>query len=154
MNLHHVLRRLAQRGLVAFCALFALLVLLSTQAPTASASTALSFIRLINASPEVGTVDVFVDSAKFLSNAQYGSVTDYLQLPAGPHKVQMVLLGKGIGAAVLVENLSVQAGSAYTVAAIGTKSSGISLQVFVDDNRMVSGKTTVRIYDLSPRLVL
>ena len=151
MKLHYVLMRLPRRGLVAFCALFALLVLLSTQARPASASTALSFIRLINASPEVGTVDVFVDGAKFLSNAQYGSVTDYLQLPAGSHKVQLALIGKGIGASVLVEKLSVQAGSAYTVAAIGTKSSRVSLQVFVDDNRMVSGKSTVRVYDLSPR---
>ena len=151
MNLSHILIRLAQRGLVAFCALFALLAMLGTQALPASAATAPSFIRLINASPDVGTVDVFVDGTKFLSKAQYGSVSDYMQLPAGPHKVQLTLIGRGIGAAVLVEKLSVQAGSAYTVAAIGTKSSGISLRVFVDDNRMVSGMATVRIYDLSPQ---
>jgi uncharacterized protein DUF4397 len=110
-----------------------------------------SCIRLINASPDVGTVDVFVDGSKFLSNAQYGSVTDYLQLPSGPHKVELALIGKGTGAATLVQKLSVQAGAAYTVAAIGTKSSGFSLQLFVDDNRMVSGKATIRVYDLSPR---
>jgi sortase (surface protein transpeptidase) len=151
MNLSHILIRLAQQGVVAFCALLALLALLGTQALPASAATAPSFIRLIDASPDVGTVDVFVDGAKFLSKAQYGSVTDYQQLPAGPHKVQLALIGKGTRATVLVEKLSVQAGSAYTVAAIGTKSSGISLRVFVDDNRMVSGMATVRVYDLSPR---
>ena len=69
MKLHHVLMRLPRRGLVAFCALFALLVLLCTQARPASASTALSFMRLINASPEVGTVDVFVDGAIALAFA-------------------------------------------------------------------------------------
>ena len=151
MNLHYVLFRLARRGLVAFCALLALLAILGTQSLPASAATAPSFIRLLNASPDVGTVDVFVDGVKFLSKAQYGSVTDYQQLPAGPHRVQLTLIGKGIGAVVLVEKLSVQAGSAYTVAAIGTKSSGISLRVFVDDNRLVSGMATVRVYDLSPQ---
>src|SRR5258706_427691 len=105
----------------------------------------------MNASPDVGTVDVFVDGAKFLGSARFARVTDYLQLPSGPHKVELALIGKGAGAAVIVQNLSVQPGAAYTVAAIGTKSTGFSLQVFVDDNRMVSGMATVRVYDLSPQ---
>lgn len=65
--------------------------------------------------------------------------------------MELALIGKGPSAGVLVQKLSVQAGAAYTVAAIGTKSTGFSLQVFVDDNRMVVGKATVRVYDLSPR---
>ncbi len=151
MNLHHVLVRLARRGLIAFCALFALLTLLGTQALPVSAATTPSFIRLINASPDVGTVDVFVDGTRFLENARFASVTDYLQLPSGPHKVELALIGKGVSAAVLMQKLSVQAGAAYTVAAVGTKSTGFSLQVFVDDNRMVNGMATVRVYNLSPR---
>ena len=151
MNLSHILIRLARRGLLAFCALFALLALLGTQALPVSAATTPSFIRLINVSPDVGTVDVFVDGATFLGNAHFASVTDYLQLPSGPHKVELALIGKGVGAAVIVQKLSVQAGAAYTVAAIGTKSTGLALRVFVDDNRMVSGMATVRVYDLSPQ---
>jgi hypothetical protein len=146
-----MLIRLARRGLLAFCALFALLALLGTQALPVSAATTPSFIRLMNASPDAGTVDVFVDGAKFLGSARFASITDYLQLPSGPHKVELALLGKGTGAAVIVQKLSVQAGAAYTVAATGTKSTGFSLQVFVDDNRMVSGMATVRVYDLSPQ---
>src|SRR6266446_6338067 len=151
MNLLHMLIQLARRGLLAFCALFALLALLGTQALPVSAATTPSFIRLMNASPDVGTVDVFVDGAKFLGSARFARVTDYLQLPSGPHKVELALLGKGTGAAVMVQKLSVQAGAAYTVAASGTKATGLALQVFVDDNRMVSGMATVRVYDLSPQ---
>src|SRR5258708_7417666 len=151
MNLSHILIQLARRGLLAFCALFALLALLGTQALPVSAATTPSFIRLIHASPDVGTVDVFVDGAIFLGNARFASVTDYLQLPSGPHKVELALIGKGVGAAGIVQKLSVQAGAAYTVAAIGTKSTGLALRVFVDDNRMVSGLATVRVYDLSPQ---
>jgi sortase (surface protein transpeptidase) len=151
MNLSYILIRLARRGLLAFCALFALLALLGSRALPVSAATTPSLIRLINASPDVGTVNVFVDGAKFLGNAYFASITDYLQLPSGPHKVELALIGKGVGAAVIVQKLSVQAGAAYTVAAIGTKSTGFSLQVFVDDNRMVSGHATVRVYNLSPQ---
>jgi len=95
-------------------------------------------------------VDVFVDGAKFLGSVQYASVTDYLQLPAGSHKVQAILLSRGVSGTAVVQTLSVQAGVAYTVAAIGTKSTGFSLRIFVDDNLMAVGMAKVRFYDLSP----
>ncbi len=111
--------RLVRRVFLTF-GLLALLLLLGIQVLPASASAeSPSFVRLANASPDVGTVDIFVDGKKFLSNAQYGSVTDYLQLPAGHHRVQVALIGKGIGASVIAQTLSVQAGTAYTVVASG-----------------------------------
>src|SRR5438105_14980692 len=118
--------------------LLALLLLLGTQALPVSAESP-SFVRLVNASPDVGTVDVFVDGAKFLSNATFATITDYLQLPAGHHRVQVALIGKGTGASVITQALSVQPGTAYTVAAIGTKATGFSLQVLVDNNLIASG---------------
>jgi len=150
MNLPHAFTRLVRRVLLTLCGLFAFLALLGSQARPVSAASP-SFIRLINASRDVGTVDVFVDGARFLGNARFASVTDYLQLPSGPHRVELALVGKGVGAAVIVQTLSVQAGAAYTVAAIGTKSTGFSLEVFVDDNLMASGMAKVRFYDLSPQ---
>src|SRR6266487_5217651 len=140
--------RLVRRVFLTFT-LLTLFLLFGTQALPVSAESP-SFVRLGNASPDVGTVDVFVDGAKFLSNAQYGSVTDYLQLPAGHHRVQVALIGKGIGASVIAQTLSVQAGTAYTVVALGTKATGFSLKVFVDNNLMVVGKAKLRFYDLSP----
>src|SRR6266487_3411735 len=140
--------RLVQRVFLTF-GLLALLLLLGTQTLPASAESP-SFVRLVNASPDVGTVDVFVDGAKFLSNAMFATVTDYLHLPAVQHNVQAALIGKGIGARVITQRLSVQAGSAYTVAAIGTQATGFSLQVFVDDNLMATGLAKVRVYHLSP----
>src|SRR5216683_4846664 len=78
-----------------------------------------SFVRIIHASPYVGTADVFLDGAKLLSSFAFGSVTGYASIPAGPHKVQIALVGKGTGAAVITETLAVTPGLAYTVAAIG-----------------------------------
>src|SRR5437899_11729884 len=83
------------------CALLALLLLLGTQALPASAESP-SFIRLVDASPDVGTVDVFVDGAKFLGNARFANVTDYRPLSAGHHNVQAALIGIG-GAKVIAK---------------------------------------------------
>ncbi len=120
-----------------------------TQVAPVSAATP-AFVRIIHASPDVGTADVFVDGAKLLSSFQFGAVTGYVAIPPGPHKVQIALVGKGIGGSVLSQTLSVTPGLAYTVAAIGSQQTGPSLEVFVDSNYVVSGSTKVRVYNLSP----
>src|SRR5215471_3729149 len=128
------------------CALFAVF---GTQMYSASASSP-AFVRVIHASPFVGTADVFVDGNKLLSSFAFGAVTDYVPLPAGPHKVQIALVGKGIGAAALTQTLSVTPGVAYTVAAIGATPTTLALQVFVDSNLVTPGTAKLRVYQLSP----
>jgi Domain of unknown function (DUF4397) len=130
-------------GIVAFAVPFGL------QGHSASAQSP-SFVRVIHASPDVGTADVFVDGSKLLSSFQFGAVTDYVSIPAGPHKVQIALVGKGIGAAAISETLTVSPGQAYTVAAIGTKATGLSLEVFIDNNLLSPGTAKLRVYQLSP----
>ncbi|MFL5588180.1 MAG: DUF4397 domain-containing protein [Ktedonobacteraceae bacterium] len=120
--------------------------------PASAQTQSPSFVRIIHASPDVGTADVFLDGSKLLSSFQFGAITDYASIPAGPHKVQIALVGKGINAAAITETLTVSPGTAYTVAAIGTNATGLSLKVFVDDNIIASGKTKVRVYQLSPTI--
>lgn len=127
----------------------ALLVLLGTQATRTSAATP-AYIRVIHASPAVGTADVFVDGNVLLSSFAFGSVTDYVPLPAGPHKVQIALVGKGIGASVITQTLAVQPGVVYTAAAIGSQATGLSIEVFIDNNFLSAGQAKTRIYNLSP----
>src|SRR5216684_1776731 len=98
--------------------MFVLLTLFGTGAPSAAAESP-SFVRIIHASPFVGTADVFVDGTKLLSSFAFGSVTDYASIPAGPHNVQIALVGQGINASVINQTLAVTPGVAYTVAAIG-----------------------------------
>jgi hypothetical protein len=130
-------------SIIAFAALFGL------QRHTASAASP-SYVRVIHASPFVGTADVFVDGAKLLSSFQFGAVTDYVAVPAGPHKVQIALVGKGIGASVISETLAVSPGVAYTVAATGATPSSLALQVFIDNNLLSPGTAKLRVYQLSP----
>jgi len=111
-----------------------------------------AFVRIIHASPFVGTADVFVDGSKLLSSFAFGAVTPYVTVPPGPHKVQIALVGKGIGAAALTEVLTVNPGIAYTVAAIGATPTSLALEVFIDDNYLAPGAAKLRVYHLSPNL--
>ncbi|HEY0755572.1 MAG TPA: DUF4397 domain-containing protein [Ktedonobacteraceae bacterium] len=116
----------------------------------AQAAATQAFVRIIHASPFVGTADVFVDGNPFLSSFAFGAVTDYAAVPPGAHKVQIALVGKGIGAAALTETLAVQPGGVYTVAAIGTSPTNLSLLVFNDNNQIAAGTARLRVYQLSP----
>lgn len=129
--------------MIAFAALFGL------QRQSASAASP-SYVRVIHGSPFVGTADVFVDGSKLLSSFQFGAVTNYVAIPAGPHKVQIALVGKGIGASVISETLAVSPGVAYTVAATGATPSSLALQVFIDNNLLSPGTAKLRLYQLSP----
>nr|BBH92470.1 hypothetical protein KTA_06690 [Thermogemmatispora argillosa] len=119
----------------------------SSQRAAASPS---AFVRIMHASPDIGVADIFLDGQRALSNFQFGTVTDYLAIPPGPHKVQVAVIGKGPDAAVITQTLSVEPGFAYTVAAIGVQATGLSLVVFKEDNSLVTGKAKLRFYHLSP----
>ncbi len=109
-----------------------------------------AFVRIIHASPDIGIVDAFVDGQKILSNFEFGTVTDYVPLPAGSHKLQIALIGKGINASLVTQTMTVDEGDAYTVAALGTNASGFSFSVFKDNNLVAGNGAKVRVYHLSP----
>jgi hypothetical protein len=85
-----------------------------------------------------------------LSSFQFGAITGYVRVPIGPHLIQIAAIGKGLGAAVITQTLSVGAGGPYTVAAIGTNATKLSLQVFTDNNLVAGGKAKLCVYNLSP----
>ena len=108
------------RRILGLFGFLAFLVFLGMQASPVFAD-APSYVRLLQTSPDVGTVDVFVDGKKLVGGFEFATVTDYMLLPADTHKMQATLIGKGPGAETITLNLTVQAGLAYTVAAIGTE---------------------------------
>jgi len=126
----------------------ALLVSFSTAAFAAPADNA--FVRVVHASPEAGPVDVFVDGTALLTNFKFSTVTNYVSVPAGGHTIKVAPAGQGINAAVITQDVSVNSGLPYTVAAIGTKASGFSLVAFADNNVVTPGQAKVRVYHLSP----
>ena len=146
--------RLAHRSAQALVACALLLVFvcagsLSTAAPSARAA-AMAYIRVVHAAPDVGIVDVFADGQRILSSFQFASVSSYVPLSGGPHKVQVALLGKGIDAAAMTQTINVSANDTYTVAVIGTGASGHSFKIFNDSNTVAHDNAELRIYHLSP----
>lgn len=140
---------LVMLGVAVLAASAALFIFLSTPARHAMADST-SYVRIIHASPDIGTATVFVDGNVLLNNFQFGTITPYAPIPAGPHKVQVGVIGTGPGAATITQTIQIQPGTPYTVAALGTAAMGFSLQVFVDDNLVSSGNAKVRVYHLSP----
>src|SRR5947209_9467205 len=139
------------RGLVLTLSILMLCAWVGARVQPASAAGATALVRVIHASPDAGTVDLFVDGKKLLSNFQFATITGYTPVAVGPHKIQIAAIGTGPNAAVLTETLSFEANMTYTVAGLGTKQTGFSFQSFVDNNS-ISGNDAakVRVYHLSP----
>ncbi len=135
--------------LLSILSLLACVVLQFTPASAAPADN-MAYVRVVHAAPGAGTVDVFVDGKALLPNFAFGTVTGYVTVPAGPHTIQVAPAGKGIGASVITQTVTVNGGVPYTVAALGTAASGFSLAAFGDNNLVSNNMAKVRVYHLSP----
>jgi hypothetical protein len=106
-------------------------------------------VRVIHAAPDTPGVDVFVDGEVVLSNISFPTVSAYLALPAGDHTVAIAPTGEAVEQALLTQDVTVAAGSAYTVAAIGL--ADVSFAVFEDDlSPVAEGQARARFIHTSP----
>lgn len=125
--------------------LFALLVV-----PAAFAQGSAAKVRVIHASPDAPAVDVFVNGNAVLTNVGFFAASPYLDLPAGTYRVQVAPTGAGAGSAVIDANVTIEAGKAYTIAAVGPVAS-IKPRVIVDNlSAPAAGQAKVRVYHFSP----
>ena len=120
-------------------------MLVASTATAAAASDAR--LRVLHASPDAPAVDVYADGTKVLSDVPFGTISDYLSVPAGDHQVQVFAAGTTTGA-VIDATLTLDAGTSYTVAATNALAS-IEAQVFVDDPSPVSDMAQLRAVHLS-----
>jgi hypothetical protein len=126
-------------------------------AAPAEAEAAVGYVRLAHLSPDTPKVDVYLsklgDSSfapqKF-EHVGYGVVSAYLSLPVGTYAVAMRNEGAAESAPpVLTTQVTVKAGTAYTVAGVG-KFAGLGLKVLTDDlSRPTDGKAKVRVIQAS-----
>ena len=128
---------------------FVLIGLFSIEARPAHADS-MAYWRLVHASPDISSADVYVDGVKLASNFQFGTVTNYIPTPAGTHKIQVVIVGQSIGAAVMTQMVTVNPNEPYTLAILGSKPSDFALSVFQDNNTAPTNGAKIRAYDLSP----
>lgn len=137
------------RNMLVMLGVLALIVAFAATPRTASAHSK-AFVRVVHAAPGAPVVDVYVDGSKLLNDFTFGSVTGYVAVAEGSHRIQVTPDGSNLRKAVIDVTVSLEGGTYYTAAALGTTSSGFSFKAFVDNNWDSNTKAKVRVYHLSP----
>ena len=106
-----------------------------------------AFIRVVHASPDAPNVDVWVDGETVLTDVPFTAVSDYLTLPAGTYNVQVTATGSTDP--VIDADLTLEAGTSYTVAATGLLAD-ITATVLTDDRMPADGQAKLRVFHASP----
>jgi len=120
-----------------------------TETPTDTAN-----VRVAHVSPDAPNVDVYVDGDAVLEDVPFGTVSDYLAVPAGVRQVEITAAGDP-DTSVFYDVVTVEADTDYTVAAAGEISMGGSEAfapiVLEDDNSEVgSNDARLRAVHVSP----
>jgi LPXTG-motif cell wall-anchored protein len=124
-----------------------LLALVMTSATLAQGNAK---VRVVHASPDAPAVDVWVDGSKVLTNVPFFTASDYLDVPAGPHDIKVTPTGDANTAVIDAKGVAVEAGKAYTIAAVG-KLAEIKPAVLADNLAApAAGKAHVRVVHASP----
>ncbi|WP_347550895.1 DUF4397 domain-containing protein [Pseudalkalibacillus hwajinpoensis] len=106
-------------------------------------------VRVVHASPDAPSVDIYVDGKPAFKGASFKDVTDYEGLAPGEKKVQVFpSSANGKGKPVLEQKLTVAAGKDYTVAAIG-KLANLSL-LALEDQKGSGDNANIRAVHASP----
>jgi hypothetical protein len=123
----------------------------STSPGTSAAPSAdTAKVRVLHASPDAPAVDVYADGAPILTDVAFGTISDYLVVPAGEHRIQVFATGADPVAdtAVIDAKLTFAAGTMTTVAATD-KLASIKAQVIADAPAPVADKAQIRVVHLS-----
>lgn len=108
-----------------------------------------AMVRVLHASPDAPAVDVYLDDVKVaaLTNVPFGTISGYLDVPAGDHNVKVYATGTTTGA-VIDANVTIASGSRYTIAATGAVAS-IAAQVIEDETAPDCADAQVRVIHFS-----
>lgn len=106
-------------------------------------------LRVAHLSPDAPAVDIWVDGTRVLEDVSYKTFSDYLDVPAGAHNVQVTPAG-ATTPVVINADVTLTEDVSYTVAATGLLNDGdLSPIVLVDDRTPQSGTAQVRFVHAS-----
>jgi len=120
---------------------------LASFAFTAVAFGQVADLRVVHASPDAPSVDVYVDGGLVVSDLPFNEATPYLTLFPGDYRVQVA--PTGTQTFVIDEILVLDNNKDYTVAAVNPVAT-IGVQVYEDDNSLNVDDASVRFVHLSP----
>lgn len=107
-------------------------------------------VRVMHASPDAPAVDVFVNGSQVLSDVPFFALSGALAVPAGTYRIQVAPAGSGAAAAVIDGNVTVEAGNAYTIAAVNTVANIEPLVLQDQTGAPAAGQARVRILHATP----
>ncbi|MGH3224485.1 MAG: DUF4397 domain-containing protein, partial [Streptosporangiaceae bacterium] len=129
--------------------------LAASAATTGTAATNDGWVRCANLSSGTPAVDIYLYAfgnpghPTILRHASYGNVSSYMAVSAGEYTVAMRPVGAAASSPPVVSaNFMVSAGSAYTVASIGSSGAQRAL-VLTDQMAAPTGKALVRVIQAS-----
>ena len=129
--------------------------LAASAATTGTAGTDDGWVRCANLSPGTPAVDIYLYAfgnpghPTVLRHANYGNVSSYMAVSAGEYTVAMRPVGATASSPPVVStNFMVSAGSAYTVASIGSSGAQRAL-VLTDQMAAPKGQALVRVIQAS-----
>ena len=107
-------------------------------------------IRVLHASPDAPAVDIWINDAIVddLTNVPFGTISEYMAVPAGTYNVKVFATGTDTNP-VIDADATVEAGTSYTIAAIGELAS-IGPKILVDSPAMDYDNAQVRVIHFSP----
>lgn len=109
-------------------------------------------LRVVHASPGAPNVDVYVDDATqpAVADLPFGEATEYVALTGGEHQIRVVATGGAPDAALIDQNVEVEGGQAYEIAALNVPDD-IEAQVYeVDLSPLPADQARVRVVHASP----
>lgn len=107
-------------------------------------------LRVAHLSPDAPNVDVRVDGDIVLDDVPYKTVSDYLEIAAGEHRIQVTPTGGSVPI-VIDTNVILNPDGAYTVAATGLLGQDdLRPIVLQDDQSTAANQAKVRVVHASP----
>ena len=100
----------------------ALATLMLTTAPFAHAQRTAGnagWLRVMHASPDAPAVDIWLDDQPLLTNVEYSQFNNYVEAPAGNHRVTLTPAGASAEEAVVSAPVNIGDDKSYTVVALG-----------------------------------
>ncbi|HZQ67077.1 MAG TPA: DUF4397 domain-containing protein [Terriglobales bacterium] len=107
-------------------------------------------LRIMQASPNLSTVNVLVDSKTVSSNIAFSQTTGYLSVASGSRHLQVEV--SGTSTPILDQTLTFSSGTSTTYLAANYASSITGVQYTDDNSAPDPGKFRVRIINASPGL--
>ena len=114
-------------------------------------SSSRSFVRIVNASPDAGSISVSVNGSNILRGAAYGSGSNYFTVAPGSN-IDLKIVTTGTNPQTLDTKIALVDKSYYTFAAVGlVASSTFSVFKTTDDHSApASGDVKIRVLQLDP----